>query len=56
MTQTEMIAVSVLLAAGIYFLFKQRETTQAFKQAYNALADQVASGALSYKSPTANTL
>lgn len=56
MTQTEMIAISALIAAGVYFLFKQRETSQAFQQAYNALAGQVASGNLVYKTPTANTL
>jgi len=56
LTQTQLTLVAVAVAAGVYFLYRQKNLTDQFSAAYNALAGKVASGELVDKNATAANL
>jgi len=54
LSQTELTVAAIAVAAGVYFLYRQKNLTDQFSSAYNALANQVATGKL--VAPTASAL
>jgi predicted kinase len=49
---TQLTIAAVLVAFGVYFYAKQKSNADQFKNAYNVLADQLASGQLVSKDAT----
>lgn len=54
LTQTELTIGAVIVAAGVYFLYRQKSLTDQFSGAYNVLANKIATGEL--VTPTAAAL